>query len=466
MGDQSWAKTDDFSGVLDATCQCMSNDLLGEMANMQADAEAAGVDINAKISRMGDSAADEEAEQKKKAGADAPLSRPTVCELAAAGDAEELERIFMRHDGLDAEELGQYAQSPDNTTETGWPAVCLAAFHGNVKAMHVLIDANADLDARLGSGASALTIAAQQGYATIVRILINGGASVSATRSDSRDGLLLAAQAGHADVTRTLVAAGAWMEAREGGGSTPLFLASQEGHTETAQVLVAARADLAAMRSDGMTPVMMAAVNGHAETLRVLVYAGATTDSADASDVTGLSAGARARVQRAVSELTAQLADVAEACAQAELRQRSRLARITGVESMTPTVTEENVEISSERQRRRIAAVEEAQNIRRARLRVQDRNVTDLERRFSSQLALEAELRGGHSSPTSPEPRSGLAPELIDIGSPGTPRSDLSPLRPDLGSPRSEASSLSSDEDGFRTADEVDEDDVSPGSAT
>ena len=63
MGDQSWAKTDDFSGALDD----MFGDLLGDMAGMKADAEAAGVDINAKVSGMGDSAADEEAEEAKRA---------------------------------------------------------------------------------------------------------------------------------------------------------------------------------------------------------------------------------------------------------------------------------------------------------------------------------------------------------------------------------------------------------------
>ena len=70
MGDQSWAKTDDFSGALDD----MFGDLLGDMANMQADAEAAGVDINAKVSGMGDSAADEEAALDEEAVREEPSS--------------------------------------------------------------------------------------------------------------------------------------------------------------------------------------------------------------------------------------------------------------------------------------------------------------------------------------------------------------------------------------------------------
>ena len=53
------AKTDNFSGALDD----MMGDLLGDVATMKAEAEEAGVDINAKISGMGDDAAEAEAEE-------------------------------------------------------------------------------------------------------------------------------------------------------------------------------------------------------------------------------------------------------------------------------------------------------------------------------------------------------------------------------------------------------------------
>ena len=76
MGDQSWAKTDDFSGALDD----MFGDLLGDMAGMKADAEAAGVDINAKMGAMGEDTAAAEAEEKKKK------------EEEAAADAEQAEK--------------------------------------------------------------------------------------------------------------------------------------------------------------------------------------------------------------------------------------------------------------------------------------------------------------------------------------------------------------------------------------
>ena len=63
MGDQSWAKTDNFSGALDY----MFGDLLGDMAQMKAEAEAAGIDLNAKVGSMGEDTAAAEAEEKKKA---------------------------------------------------------------------------------------------------------------------------------------------------------------------------------------------------------------------------------------------------------------------------------------------------------------------------------------------------------------------------------------------------------------
>ena len=54
MGDQSWAQTDDFSGAMGD----LMGDLLADMEAFKADAEAAGVDINAKISGMDDLWAD------------------------------------------------------------------------------------------------------------------------------------------------------------------------------------------------------------------------------------------------------------------------------------------------------------------------------------------------------------------------------------------------------------------------
>jgi hypothetical protein len=55
MGDQTWAKTKNFSGAMDD----MFGDLMGDMNQMKADAEAAGVDINAKVGSMGDEPAAE-----------------------------------------------------------------------------------------------------------------------------------------------------------------------------------------------------------------------------------------------------------------------------------------------------------------------------------------------------------------------------------------------------------------------
>jgi hypothetical protein len=161
------------------------------------------------------------------------------------------------------------------------------------------------------------------------------------------------------------------------------------------------------------------------------------------------------------------LVDDDEATAEVEVGQRTRLARITAVEKWLLTVTEEQEEIPSQTQRRRIEALEQAQSVRRAQLRVQDRIVTQLERRLFAQEALEAQLRGGFIfvPPVTPTPALRLhpepvTPEWVDDLRFGSPRGS--------GSSRS-ASTVSSDEsDGFRTADE--EDDavgsvVSPGSA-
>ena len=64
MGDQSWAKSDDFSGGMDS----LFADMMGGQSvdEMRADLAAQGVDVNAEVSGIGEDAAAAEAEEAKR----------------------------------------------------------------------------------------------------------------------------------------------------------------------------------------------------------------------------------------------------------------------------------------------------------------------------------------------------------------------------------------------------------------
>jgi uncharacterized protein len=84
-----------------------------------------------------------------------------------------------------------------------------AALRGDLPRVRVLLDANADLNARNSDGATALIVASQAGHADVVRALLAAKADVNARDNYGGTALLLASQSGRADVVRLLKSAGA-----------------------------------------------------------------------------------------------------------------------------------------------------------------------------------------------------------------------------------------------------------------
>ena len=86
MGDQSWAKTDDFSGGMDS----LFADMMGGQSvdEMRADLAAQGVDVDAELSGIGEEAAAEAAEAKRKAEEEAKAAAEEEKRKAAAARAE------------------------------------------------------------------------------------------------------------------------------------------------------------------------------------------------------------------------------------------------------------------------------------------------------------------------------------------------------------------------------------------
>ena len=98
MGDQSWAKTDDFSGGMDS----LFADLMGGQSvdEMKADMAAQGVDVDASVANMGEDAAEAEERQRQQAEADAARLKAEedakAAEAAAAAKAQEEQAQRLR----------------------------------------------------------------------------------------------------------------------------------------------------------------------------------------------------------------------------------------------------------------------------------------------------------------------------------------------------------------------------------
>ena len=112
-----------------------------------------------------------------------------------------------------------------------------------------------------------LHLAAFFGHPRAVRILLDAGALVDATASNSFldrvQPLHSAAANGDLECCRLLLEAGADVDARQGGGFTPLMAAAQAGNAELVKLFLDAGADPRVVGADGTSAAALAEAGGH-----------------------------------------------------------------------------------------------------------------------------------------------------------------------------------------------------------
>lgn len=168
------------------------------------------------------------------------------------------------HD-MSSKSLGQLIEAGVNIEhrdEKGLVVLLYAVSVGNVKAVEMLLRANADITARdihgyfytYGKGYTALHIAAQYGRTEVCKLLLDNGASVRDL--DDADGTPLFAAVcrglwSRPNVVRVLLKAGSSIRHFNMNGETVLDVAIQAGDTEVINILVEAGATVTA--TDNMT---------------------------------------------------------------------------------------------------------------------------------------------------------------------------------------------------------------------
>ena len=159
----------------------------------------------------------------------------------------------------------------EGPTRKKWQAV----HDGNVEELRGLVEAGADVNAKMEGGAAPLHLAAGIGRVEVVKVLVELGADVNAQVQKQFNGeatpLHWAASEGHTEAVKVLVEAGADVNAHTHYGATPLHSAATPGRVEAMKVLVEAGGDVNARKQDGDTPLRLAANKGHAKAMRVLV---------------------------------------------------------------------------------------------------------------------------------------------------------------------------------------------------
>ncbi|KAG7376516.1 Ankyrin-3 [Phytophthora pseudosyringae] len=155
-------------------------------------------------------------------------------------------------------------------------------------------------------GATPLHVAAMHGQLETVKVLLARGASLSAALPGGATGLHLASASGFVEVASYLIDQGLPVDERTVAGTTPLHEAAFQGHAEVAALLLERGANVDAATESGTTPLHRAAENGHVQIAELLIAYGAhidavTTDylaAAGSSEAAGDSSRRRRRRRR------------------------------------------------------------------------------------------------------------------------------------------------------------------------
>jgi ankyrin repeat protein len=168
---------------------------------------------------------------------------PAVVKAARAGDAKAVAVLIQQKADVNASAI-------DGTTALHW-----AVRADDLETTDALIRAGAQVTAASRHGVTPLYIAADQGNAAMIRRLVTAGADANGTDISGDTVLMAAARAGNADAVRALLDAGAKVDTAEPQvGHTALMWAVREDRPELVKILLAKGASLELKTRTGARP--------------------------------------------------------------------------------------------------------------------------------------------------------------------------------------------------------------------
>ncbi len=175
----------------------------------------------------------------------------------------------------DGEKVNTRTGKVEQFASAGGKTLCEVAAKGDTELVKVLLEKNADVNAKDTKGVTPLVYAAFGGHEKIVKMLLDRGADVNAMANDGRRPLYISVARGDLPIVRLLVDAKADVNIKDGHGGTALHTAAVWDRHEIAEVLIEAGADVNAIDGQGNTTLDLAQWWTSDNTAKLLKTAGA-----------------------------------------------------------------------------------------------------------------------------------------------------------------------------------------------
>jgi ankyrin repeat protein len=116
---------------------------------------------------------------------------------------EEVKKVLDK--GIDVNTRNKNNNYDTYTTIQEYTILILATYYGYIEIIRLLIERNADIDAKDSDGCTALLVASRYGDIEIIKLFLEAGADINAKNKDGETALLLASVRGHLKVAKLLV---------------------------------------------------------------------------------------------------------------------------------------------------------------------------------------------------------------------------------------------------------------------
>lgn len=193
---------------------------------------------------------------------------------------EEIVRLLLdrgvevdSRDEVDQDNLKRFWTSPKSYGSTthgvGQPALSAASAKGHEGTVRLLLDRNAEINARDALGRTPLFGACENDHEQVVQLLLSRNANLHLQDHWGRTPLQVASGAGKTNIVRLLIDRGA-INMKDNKGRTPLSVASEAGQTGMVQILVDGGA-INTKDDEGRTPLLIAMMRNHIKIVQLLL---------------------------------------------------------------------------------------------------------------------------------------------------------------------------------------------------